>query len=230
MSGEAFSFARERMVQEQLEARGITDTRVLAAFRRVPRHLFVSPELQSHAYEDHPLPIGQGQTISQPLMIALMLQLAHLHGTENVLEIGAGSGYQAALLGELAAKVTTIERLPELAESARSILQELEYHNVSVVVGDGSEGYPPNAPFDCILAAASSPQVPPALIEQLAPEGRLLIPVGLTNDQTLLLITRDAEGKTSTQSHGWCSFVPLIGAQGWPASSESEIPSLDETG
>src|SRR5689334_22244388 len=156
MDTEAFAFPRERMVQEQLEARGITDSRVLAAFRRVPRHVFVPQDQVSSAYQDRPLPLSQGQTISQPLMIALMLQLAKLAGAEKVLEIGAGSGYQAALLAELAQEVITIERLPPLAESARSVLEGLGYTNVTVVIGDGSEGYPPASPFDRILAAASA--------------------------------------------------------------------------
>ena len=220
MENDSFSYLRERMVEEQLEARSITDPRVLAAFRRVPRHQFVPPDQIYHAYDDRPLPIPLGQTISQPFMIALMLQLAEFSGSETVLDVGAGSGYQAALMAELAKEVIAIERLPLLAESARTVLSELGYTNISVVVGDGSEGCPTAAPFDRILAAASSPRIPPALIEQLAANGRLLIPVGYNADQTLTLVTKDAAGRPSTFDHGWCSFVPLIGAQAWPSASD----------
>jgi len=211
-----FAEARARMVREQLQARHIQDVRVLDAMLRVPRHRFVAFEQLPHAYEDHALPIGLEQTISQPFMVATMLEMAHLTGKERVLDVGAGSGYQAALLAELTQTVLTIERHAELAEHARATLQELGYQNVTVVVGDGSLGYPEGAPYDRIFVAAASPRTPESLIAQLAPNGRLIIPVGTTEPQTLTLITKDASGQTFIHEHGGCGFVPLIGAEGWP--------------
>jgi protein-L-isoaspartate(D-aspartate) O-methyltransferase len=215
-----FTAARERMAQEQLHARGISDLRVLEAMRRVPRHRFVSPDLVASAYDDSALPIGLGQTISQPLMVALMAQMLKLTGTERVLEVGTGSGYGAAVLAELAREVVTIERHAELAEQARQILTELGYTNVKLIVGDGTEGYPAGAPYDRIVVAASAPRVPEALLAQLAPNGRLVMPVGDAAVQTLTLITKDADGHAFTHEHGGCAFVPLIGAQGWPENPE----------
>ncbi|HLK56241.1 MAG TPA: protein-L-isoaspartate(D-aspartate) O-methyltransferase [Chthonomonadaceae bacterium] len=207
--------ARFRMVEEQLHARGITDARVLEAMRRVPRHCFVPPEQIPFAYEDRALPIGLEQTISQPYMVGALLQLAQLTGSERVLDVGTGSGYQAALLAELATEVVTIERHQELAWKAREILQSLGYDHIRFVIGDGSEGYPPVAPYDRILVAASSPHVPPALIEQLAPNGRLLLPVGPSGVQTLTLVTKNTDGEVNTELLGPCAFVPLIGSQAW---------------
>jgi protein-L-isoaspartate(D-aspartate) O-methyltransferase len=216
MDDEAFAAARQRMVLEQLQAREITDARVLDAMRRVPRHRFVPPEEAGHAYEDRALPIGLYQTISQPLMVALMVQMLKLAGTERVLEVGTGSGYGAAVLAELAREIVSIERHPALAERARTLLAELGYANVAVVIGDGSEGYAPAAPYDRILVAAASPRVPQALSAQLAPNGRLILPVGDPGEQTLTVITKDDMGRAFTHEHGACAFVPLIGAQGWP--------------
>lgn len=219
MNEEQSDWLRERMVREQLVARDITDARVLKAMRQVPRHRFVPPEESGNAYEDRALPIGYGQTISQPLMVAVMLQDAGLTGTERVLEVGAGSGYQAALLAELAREVVSIERLPDLARRAEQTLQALNYTNVRVVVGDGSEGLEAELPFDRILVAAGAPRVPESLLAQLAPGGRLIIPVGPVDEQTLLVVSKDLEGRASTHRHGPCAFVPLIGEQGWPDHS-----------
>jgi protein-L-isoaspartate(D-aspartate) O-methyltransferase len=215
-----FAAARERMAREQLQARDITDLRVLEAMRRVPRHRFVPPELLAEAYEDKPLPIGQEQTISQPLMVALMAQMLKLTGREHILDVGTGSGYGAAVLAELGRDVVTIERHTDLAERARRTLAELGYTNITVVTGDGSQGYPAMAPYDRILVAAASPRVPQALVAQLAPNGRLILPVGEPGLQTLTVITTDAEGRAFTHEHGGCAFVPLIGAQGWPENPE----------
>lgn len=222
MEDQRYAAERERMVREQIQARQITDLRVLEAMRRVPRHRFVPPEFQQEAYEDKPLSIGFEQTISQPLMVAMMAQMLRLTGTERVLDVGTGSGYGAAALAELAREVISIERFPELAERARGILAELGYKNVTIIVGDGSEGYPAAAPYDRITVAAATPRVPQALIEQLAPNGRLILPVGDPSLQTLTVITKDAEGHAFTHEHGGCAFVPLIGAQGWPSPPESE--------
>ena len=213
---------RERMVGEQLAPRGVTDPRVLDAMRRVPRHRFVPPDQSAHAYDDRPLPLPLGQSISQPLMVALMLQAAQLAGNEHVLEIGAGSGYQAALLAELAGQVTTVERLPELADGARQVLQALGYSAVEVVTADGSEGYAPFAPYDRIVVAAGAPQVPEPLLRQLAPRGLLIIPVGNALEQNLVVVAKDADGRISRRETGWCAFVPLVGAAAWP-----DIPGRD---
>lgn len=222
MSTDDRQAARESMVQEQLVTRGILDARVLGAMRRVPRHLFVPPEHEERAYDDVALGIGLQQTISQPLMVALMAQLLALAGTERVLEVGTGSGYNAAILSLLAREVVTIERHAELAEQAQERLRALGYANITVVLGDGSEGYAPAAPYDGILVAAAAPHVPEALVAQLAPNGRLVLPVGDSAWQILTVVSRDAKGNLSTQEHGECAFVPLVGAQGW-----SEVPDLE---
>lgn len=215
MDEKEYAAARARMVRDQLQAKGITDARVLNAMERVPRHRFMPPELQETAYEDKAQPIGLEQTISQPLMVAIMAQMLKLKGTEHVLEVGAGSGYGAAVLAELVRDVVTIERHPALAEHARLVLEAQGYTTVKVVVGDGSEGHAPEAPYDRILVAAASPRVPQSLVAQLAPNGRLILPVGEDNVQTLTVVTKDAEGNAFTHEDGACSFVPLIGAEGW---------------
>ena len=211
-----FEDARRRMVQEQLEARGISDTRVLQAFLAVPRHEFVAKDLQSEAYADHPLPIGGGQTISQPYMAALMVQLLRLHGHERVLEVGTGSGYQLAILSQLALEVYSIDRLPELAEQALRRLEHLGYLNVHVTVGNGSMGWPDYAPYEGMLVAAGAPDIPPPLVRQLADGGRLVIPLGSQQAQTLTLVEkrRDALHQQAITS---CVFVPLLGEYGWRA-------------
>ncbi len=215
MNEQAYSEARERMVREQLQGRGIADARVLAAMRRVPRHLFVPSELAERAYEDRALPIGNGQTISQPYMVARIVEELKLRGDERVLDVGTGSGYQAAVLSELAAQVISIERHADLAASARQTLANAGYANVTVVVGDGSQGYEANAPYNVIAIAAGAPQVPDALVAQLALNGRLTLPLGTAEVQRLTVIVKDAQGQITTQTLEECQFVPLIGEQGW---------------
>jgi protein-L-isoaspartate(D-aspartate) O-methyltransferase len=209
MEEQKYRERRERMVKTQLIPRGIKDQRVLDVFAKVPRHLFVDPVQRHMAYSDHPLPIGLEQTISQPYIVALMTQSLALKGNENVLEIGTGSGYQTAVLAELARHVYTVERLPQLSEKAQNILQELQYNNISFRVGDGTGGWPEKAPFEAILVAAASESVPPALIEQLSLGGRMVIPVGDSPVQDLLLITKNQQGIEEQNLCG-CRFVPLI--------------------
>lgn len=208
---------RDRMVKLQLAGRGIADPRVLAAFRSVPREDFVPGELTEFAYQDTPLPLSSGQTISQPYIVALTVAALGLKGGERVLEIGTGSGYAAAILGRLAGEVYTVERLPPLADSASERLARLGYDNVHVLCGDGTLGWPAHAPYDAIAVAAGGPEVPKALLEQLAPGGRLVIPVGPDEaTQELMRIVRTAEGRFDSESLGAVRFVPLIGEQGWP--------------
>lgn len=208
---------RLEMVERQLIGRGIADAGVLQAFREVPREAFVPRKLEEFAYQDAPLPIGDGQTISQPYVVALTVQALGLKGGERVLEIGTGSGYAAAVLGRLAAQVFTIERRESLAVQARERLARLGYHNVTVLQRDGTLGWPEDAPYDAIAVAAGGPEVPKALLEQLAPGGRLVIPVGSDQDsQTLMRVTRDEDGGFREESLADVRFVPLIGEQGWP--------------
>jgi protein-L-isoaspartate(D-aspartate) O-methyltransferase len=209
-----FAIERARMVAEQLRARGIRDERVLQAMARVPRHEFVPPDTVAVAYGDHPIAIAEGQTISQPYMVASMLEALELSPTDTVLEVGTGSGYQAALLAELAAEVFTIERFPSLAAKAQRILAHLNYANVIVATGDGSEGLGQYAPFNAIVVAAASPQVPSALVEQLREGGRLVLPVGSAEEQELQVI-RKASGSISLERRYPCKFVPLIGKHGF---------------
>jgi len=197
------------MVESQLRARGIADPRVLDAMLRVPRHEFVAEQLQSLAYEDHPLAIGEGQTISQPYVVALMLESLQLTPTETVLEIGTGSGYVTALLAELAAQVFSIERHPALAASARHVLAALGYTNARVFTGDGTLGLPDYAPFDAILVSAGAPQVPPALISELREGGRLIIPIGSPDSQQLHFF-RIVNGQPILSLRDPVRFVPLI--------------------
>jgi len=202
------------MVVSQLRARGIHDERVLAAMARVPRHEFVAERFHDRAYEDHPIPIAEGQTISQPYIVAFMLESLALEPNLKVLEVGTGSGYQAALLSELSGHVTSIERIPGLAQEAQSTLARLGYSNVNIIVGDGSRGLPDAAPYDAIIIAAAAPRVPPALFEQVAENGRMVIPVGLPYAQELQLV-RKLNGRPMIQRLEGCRFVPLIGAQGY---------------
>ena len=199
---------RARMVREQLRARAIRDEGVLAAMGRVPRHRFVPPSYEHDAYGDYPLPIGFGQTISQPYIVAYMTDAAAITAADKVLEIGTGSGYQAAILGELAREVYTIEIVPELAERARTLLRDLGYANVNVRTGDGYAGWKEHAPFDAILVTAAPDHVPPALIEQLAVNGRMIIPVG-RGEQEMRVVTKTATGVTQ-QSTLLVRFVPLV--------------------
>ena len=215
-----FENARREMVARQIGDRGIRSERVLAAMESVPRHLFVPREHVSAAYSDEPLPIGEGQTISQPFMVAAMADALSLLGSERVLEIGAGSGYQAAVLSQLAAEVVAVEAQPLLADRARELLQKLGYRNVRIELGDGSLGWPADVPYDAILVTAAAPAVPPPLIEQLAEGGRLVIPVGGSEHQDLLRIVK-RDGATSQESLYPCRFVPLIGRYGWQGSQEA---------
>lgn len=209
-------YARRTMIETQLIPRGISDPRVLEAIRTTPRHLFVPPSLRRHAYEDRPLEIGSGQTISQPFMVAAMTQLLRLHPQDRVLEIGTGSGYQAAVLSKLAARVVTVERIPELAEQAARTLASLGIQNVESKIGDGTLGWPESAPYDAIIVTAAGPAVPAPLKEQLADGGRLLCPVGGRDSQRLVLVARRGDEFTESEGIG-CIFVPLIGAEGWTA-------------
>lgn len=220
MTEERYSALRERMVEEQLQCRGIRDQRVLDAMQFVPRHLFVPERCRAQAYEDMPLPIGYHQTISQPYIVALMLEALELTGREQVLEVGTGSGYQAALLGWLAKHVYTVEIIPELAQAARALLSQLGYENVEVVAANGSIGWKASAPYDAIIVAAASPAVPHSLLEQLREGGRLVLPVGDLFDQVLLRV-RTRQGKVVTEDLGGCAFVPLVGEEGWKSGAFS---------
>jgi protein-L-isoaspartate(D-aspartate) O-methyltransferase len=202
------------MVEHQLRRRGIADERVLHAMGTVPRELFVPEDARSLAYEDGALPIGLGQTISQPFVVATICRLLALSGDERVLDVGTGSGYQAAVLAELAREVVTIERLPELAETARAALAQAGYERVEVVVGDGSLGVPDRAPFAAIAVAAAAPVVPPALVEQLAPGGRLVVPRGSRRGQELVLVEASPQGPTERTTIP-VRFVPLLGDEGF---------------
>ncbi len=211
---EYFAYLRDLMVSEQIEARGIKDKRVLEAMREVPRHLFVPSSLKERAYDDTPLSIGEGQTISQPYMVALMTELLRLQGDEKVLEVGTGSGYQAAILAKLAKYVYTVERIPLLADEAKKRLDELGVNNVQIVVGDGSRGLPQHSPYQGIIVTAGAPRVPEVLIEQLAEGGRLVIPVGSSSLQMLTVVEKERD-KLTTREEGTCIFVPLVGKYGW---------------
>ena len=205
---------RHRMVEQQLRERGITDTRVLAAMESIPRHEFVASGSEWAAYDDAPQPIGLGQTISQPYMVARMTELLELDDDYRVLEVGTGSGYQAAVLATLAREVWTIERHAGLAAQAERTLAALGYHNIHVVVGDGTLGLPEHAPYDAIVVTAAAPHVPAALRAQLALYGRLVIPVGDRDSQWLTLVRREVDGDRESTVLG-CRFVPLVGEQGY---------------
>jgi len=205
---------RLKMVEEQIIARGIKDLRLTGAMRKVPRHLFVEEALQSQAYSDHPLPIGEKQTISQPYMVALMSEALALTGKEKVLEIGTGSGYQTAILAELASKVFSVERIRSLAIKARKLLLELGYFNTEVKFSDGTVGWLDESPFDAIMVTAGSPEIPQPLIDQLKVGGRLAIPVGDIHAQDLIRIIKTEEG-IKREDLGGCRFVKLIGKYGW---------------
>jgi protein-L-isoaspartate(D-aspartate) O-methyltransferase len=209
--------ARERMVERQLRRRGIADERVLAAMGSVPRELFVPPDVRHLAYEDAALPIGYGQTISQPYIVGVICSLLALEGPENVLDVGTGSGYQAAVLAELAAQVTTIERVSQLMEQARKALLEAGYEDVDVRLGDGSLGVPEKAPFEGIAVAAAAPTIPGRLYEQLGDGGRLVLPRGSRWGQDLVLVEKTLEGPAERESVP-CRFVPLLGEQGFDGS------------
>ncbi len=209
-----FDINRERMIEEQLVARGITDVRVLEAMRTVPRHLFVEDAMQAHAYGDFPLPIGNGQTISQPYIVALMTLALHLSGAERILEIGTGSGYHAAILSRLCQKVYTVERMDGLVSRARKVFDKLRYYNIVSRIDDGTEGWPAEAPFDGIIVTAGGPHIPEPLLEQLADPGRLVMPVGGQTVQELQLVEKHHNTITITALEQ-VRFVDLIGAHGW---------------
>jgi protein-L-isoaspartate(D-aspartate) O-methyltransferase len=206
--------ARERMVEKQLVSSGISDPRVLRAMAKVPRHLFLESELWEHAYEDHPLPIGAHQTISQPYIVALMVEALELKGTERVLEVGTGSGYAAAVLSELCAEVFTVEVLEELALKSRALLSNLGYKNVSLLMGDGTLGWEEHSPYDAVVISAAAPCIPRPLVEQLKVPGYLVFPIGEEELQTLVRIRKDRAG-IREEYLGDCHFVKLTGRYGW---------------
>ena len=211
-----FPKARLKMVEEQIASRGIRDAGLIAAMKKIPRHLFVEEALQSQAYTDHPLPIGEKQTISQPYMVALMTEALLLTGKEKLLEIGTGSGYQTAILAEMCEKVYSVERIRPLAIRARKLLYELGYFNVEIKIFDGTFGWMEESPFDAILVTAGSPDIPQPLVDQLAMGGRLVIPVGDEFVQDLFRVTKTKEG-VKREDLGGCRFVKLIGKYGWEA-------------
>ncbi len=205
---------RERMVETQLRSRGICDERVLNAFLNVPRHLFVPHDMRGEAYSDYPLPIGEAQTISQPWIVAFMLQELKLTGGERVLDVGAGSGYQVALLAEMGCDVYAIERVPLLMEKARAVVESLGYSGVHYYIGDGTLGWPEYAPYDRIVVGAAAPSTPPSLIAQLADGGCMVLPVGSTSGQELIRVEK-LGGKAHETPLCGCVFVRLIGKEGW---------------
>lgn len=205
---------RNVMVDKQLIPRGISDKKVLDAFRNVKRHEFVPPELWTSAYRDHPLPIGEGQTISQPYMVALMTQCLRLEGSEKILEIGTGSGYQTAILAKLAKEVYTVERIGSLAKNAELTLRRLGYENVKIKIADGTLGWKERAPYDGIIVTAAAPKIPHAYIEQLEVGGRLVIPKGGLYSQVLTVMEKKPDGVHTSEICG-CVFVPLVGKEGW---------------
>jgi len=215
-----FDEQRAAMVETQLKARGLTDERLVVAFQKVPRHLFVPAEFRREAYADHPLPIESGQTISQPYIVALMTDCLRLRGHERVLEIGAGTGYQTAILGEMALEVFSVERLPELMQTVARRLEGLGYLNVHLSVGNGTLGWPEHAPYDAILVGAAAPGIPDPLIAQLTEGGRMVLPIGPQHAQILTLIEK-RRGALHQKELASCAFVPLIGQYGWPGEQGS---------
>jgi protein-L-isoaspartate(D-aspartate) O-methyltransferase len=213
---------RMKMVDSQIRSRGIRDERVLRAMEKIPRHLFIDEGLIDQAYNDNPLPIGEKQTISQPYIVALMTEALELKGREKVLELGTGSGYEAAILAELADRVFTIERIASLAQKARKLLESLNYYNVVIRVGDGTYGWREESPFDAIAVSAGSPSIPRMLVEQLAIGGRLVIPVGGRYSQSLIKLTRLSENPDDVKREdlGGCRFVNLIGEYGWKVEQQ----------
>ena len=221
MTKDQYAAAREQMVAQQIQVRGVLDPRVLAAMRKVSRHFFIPKHLWDQAYNDYPLPIGEDQTISQPYIVALMTEILEVKETDRILEIGTGSGYQAAILAELAAQVFSIDRMGDLASRAKALLDSLGYKNLQIRVGDGTLGWPEEMPFDGIIVTAGAPKVPRPLTEQLALGGRLVIPVGDVWSQTLTCV-RKTESGLKFEYHGGCRFVRLIGKYGWNGGGEAE--------
>lgn len=210
-----FAKLRRKMVEKQIAGRGIQDARILDAFGRVPRHRFVPEGLRQYAYEDKPLPIGDNQTISQPYIVAAMVDALKLAGKERVLEIGTGSGFMTAVLAELCGKVYSMERVHKHAIQARERLESLGYTNVAIRVGDGTHGWRTEAPYDAIIVSAAGPTVPPPLVEQLTSQGKMILPLGSDREQRLTLVQRVENGGTGEQDLGGCRFVRLIGEHGW---------------
>lgn len=210
-----YSSKRFKMVENQIIPRGVKDIRVINAMKKVPRHLFLDEALWPQAYEDYPSPIGEKQTISQPYIVALMTELLDLKGHEKVLEIGTGSGYQTAILAAVAEQVYSIERIPALAKRARKILDDMQYTNIVITIGDGTLGWREYSPFDGIIVTAAAPIAPKTLLAQLRPGSRLVVPVGEEFVQDLIVYTREDGDSFSKESYGGCRFVKLIGEQGW---------------
>jgi len=210
-----YIISRRRMVEQQIMARGFDDQRVVETMMTIPRHLFVDAGLQGHAYSDSSLPIGENQTISQPFMVASMTAALELQGYERILEIGTGSGYQTAILATLVKRVFSIERISTLASRARKVLDQLSLSNINIKLGDGTLGWKEQAPFDGILVAAGSPDIPSEYLNQLAVGGKLVIPVGDREQQTLIRVTCQSDGSFRREQMMGCHFVPLIGEQGW---------------
>ena len=211
----AHSGKRQYMVDTQIIPRGIKDPSVIEAMRKVPRHLFLDEALWPQAYDDHPLPIGEKQTISQPYIVALMTEALRLTGKEKVLEIGSGSGYQTAILAEIVEQVYTIERIPAIAKRARKIFDQLQYRNIIITIGDGTSGWKEHGPYDAIIVTAASPNAPKPLLEQLAIGGRLVIPIGDEFDQKLMIYEKQDEKEFKEENYGGCRFVKLVGEHGW---------------
>ncbi len=208
-------FSRAKMVEEQIVARGVVDQNVLSAMRKIPRHLFVQGALADRAYADSALPIGEGQTISQPYIVAFMSELLQIKPGHKVLEIGTGSGYQAAVLGEMGADVYSVERIRKLFIAARTLLFEMRYFNIRLKLDDGTMGWPDEAPFDRIIVTAGGPEIPQYLIDQLADHGRMIIPVGTEKRRQQLILVTKEDGKITEKDMGGCAFVDLVGKQGW---------------
>ncbi len=208
-------FSRAKMVEEQIVARGVVDQNVLSAMRKIPRHLFVQGALADRAYADSALPIGEGQTISQPFIVAFMSELLQIEPGHKVLEIGTGSGYQAAVLGEMGADVYSVERIRKLFIAARTLLFEMRYFNIRLKLDDGTMGWPDEAPFDRIIVTAGGPEIPQYLIDQLADHGRMIIPVGTEKRRQQLILVTKEDGKITEKDMGGCAFVDLVGKQGW---------------
>jgi protein-L-isoaspartate(D-aspartate) O-methyltransferase len=206
---------RQQMVDTQIVGRGVSDARLTSAMRRVPRHLFLDEALWPQAYEDHPAPIGEKQTISQPYIVALMTDALKLKGTEKVLEVGTGSGYQTAILAELAEHVYSIERMPALAKRARKTLDKLNYTNIVITIGDGTYGWREHSPYDGIIVTAAAPASPKPLLDQLRTGGKLVIPIGDEFTQNLMVYTKEEDGAYDEENHGGCRFVKLIGDYSW---------------
>jgi len=210
-----YASKRQQMVDSQIIPRGIKNGAIINAMRKIPRHLFLDEALRSQAYEDCPSPIGEKQTISQPYIVALMTELLQLKGEEKILEIGTGSGYQAAVLAEVVDQVYSVERIPALAKRARKLLDELKYTNILITIDDGSLGWREYSPYDGIIVTAASPCVPKALLDQLNTGSRLVIPVGEEHSQDLIVYTKEGKDNYNKESYGGCRFVKLIGNQGW---------------